>query len=486
MSKRLAELQRKQHAKLQEVNALLTKSDDEVVSDEDKASFESLKGDIAQLKESIALLKEAQDIEAEEADEVEPVNDDEEDKGNDEEDSEEKSWAPVRKSWTASRRNARTNVPVAKAAPGIRAARYAIAQHIAKTYGAQAGYRFAEQQLGDVTVAKALNTTTQVAGGATIPQDFVAELIDLLRAAAVVRGAGARVIPMPMGNLTFPRLTSAATAQWQDELTNIAASEPGFSNLYFSAKKLTALVPVSNDLLRRSPLSVETVIRDDMVTQLALAEDKAFLFGPGTANQPSGVVTLAAAGNKFTNAVTAPTLATVNDVLMSLELLLTSNNVNTGTAQWFFHPSVRSFLSTLTDSTGSYFFRAELEQNRLLGYPVNTSTQFVTNLGTGPNFQTQIIFASVGDLMIGDTMGIQVDSSDVASYTQGTVQSAFTMDQTVFRCIESVDFQMRYDFSAAVATVTNWRPTGFVANAGAAFTAQTGSTAGTAAKSAKP
>ncbi|HYI83929.1 MAG TPA: phage major capsid protein, partial [Acetobacteraceae bacterium] len=73
-------------------------------------------------------------------------------------------------------------------------------------------------------------------------------------------------------------------------------------------------------------------------------------------------------------------------------------------------PSVRSYLSTLTDSTGNYFFRPELEAGRLLGYPVNTTTQLPTNLGTGPNFQTQIIFASVNDLIIADTMGIQVDS----------------------------------------------------------------------------
>lgn len=462
MSKRLSELQRKHAIKVAELTALVNKSDDEEVSDEDKSTFSALKAELETLKDSIKLLQEVRAIEAEAA---EPVDD------------EEKSG------FSTFRRNGPAIVSrSAKVAPGIRAARFAMAHAIAKQNGSNlAGVRFAQSMLGDELVAKALSTTTQVDGGATIPQDFVAELVDLLRAKTVIRGNGATVLPMPMGQLTLPRLQNAATAQWQDELTAIASSQPQFDNIYFSAKKLTALVPVTNDLLRRSPLSVEGIIRDDMVKQIALAEDKAFLVGTGSSNQPSGIFTLTNASNLFSDTTASPTLSTVNGVLMGLEAKLTANNVDTGSAMWIFHAAVRSYLSTLTDSTGRYFFRDELEAGRLLGYPYAISNQLPTNLNTGGD--TQIFFANMSDLIIGDTLSMRVDSSDVASY--GT-SSSYALDQTLFRCINEVDFNMKHGFSAAVATVRNWKPTGFTANAGNAFVTESAVTTGTSAKSAKP
>ena len=47
------------------------------------------------------------------------------------------------------------------------------------------------------------------------------------------------------------------------------------------ARKLTAMVPVSNDLIRRSPIGVEEIVRDDLVQTIARREDLAFLRGDG-------------------------------------------------------------------------------------------------------------------------------------------------------------------------------------------------------------
>jgi HK97 family phage major capsid protein len=472
MSNRLSELQRKHAAKVDELKALIAKSEEDEVSDEDKAAFESLKAQLTSLKESVELLKAARELAADDADEPEDEDAEEEDKGR-------KLFVPTRKSLAV--RRSQAIVP----APGIRAARFAMANAIQKATGSYAAaYRYAEDQMGDLTVAKALNTTTQVEGGATIPQDFVAELIDLVRAQTVVRGSGARVLPMPMGNLTIPRLQSSSTAYWIDELSRIPESQPAFDDLYFTAKKLTALVPVTNDLLRRSPLSVEGIIRDDIVKQLALAEDKAFLTNTASATQPGGIFTLAAAGNKIVDTTAVPTLGTINSVLMSLELLLAGSNISTDKAMWIFHPAVRAFISSLTDGVGNYFFRDELQQGFLLGYPYKTTTQLPQNLNTGND--TYIFFVNMDDCIIADTLNLRVDSSDVASYGVNSATSAYTYDQTLFRAINEVDFGLRHAASAAVATVRSWKPTGWVSNAGVAVGIEAPNTTGTSAKSAKP
>ena len=67
-------------------------------------------------------------------------------------------------------------------------------------------YRCARAQYGGVTGE----------GGALIPQDFMADLIELLRASTAVRGSNPMEVGMPMGNLTIPRLAGGATAAYQN------------------------------------------------------------------------------------------------------------------------------------------------------------------------------------------------------------------------------------------------------------------------------
>jgi hypothetical protein len=61
-------------------------------------------------------------------------------------------------------------------------------------------------------------------------------------------------------------------------------------------KKLTALVPVSNDLLKNSNIQVDRLIRDDMVRAAANAEDIAYLKGDGLAGQAEGHLLLGRRG----------------------------------------------------------------------------------------------------------------------------------------------------------------------------------------------
>ena len=105
----------------------------------------------------------------------------------------------------------------------------------------------------------------------------MAELIELLRANVVVRGAGPMTVQMPMGNLTLPRLAGGATTSYQGELDDMSVSEEMFDDLNLIAKKLTAMVPVSNDLIRRAPIGVEAIIRDDLIQSIARKEDVQFL-----------------------------------------------------------------------------------------------------------------------------------------------------------------------------------------------------------------
>ena len=57
---------------------------------------------------------------------------------------------------------------------------------------------------GDNYMAKSLNESVFSAGGALVPEEFMNELIPMLRAKTIVRSLGATSIPMNRGSLTMP------------------------------------------------------------------------------------------------------------------------------------------------------------------------------------------------------------------------------------------------------------------------------------------
>jgi len=140
---------------------------------------------------------------------------------------------------------------------------------------------------------KALGVSTGSGGGFIVPPDYANEIIELLRPKAVVRAASPRVIPMPRGTMTMPGQTSAATASYTGENKPISASQQAFGEIVAQAHKLTALVPISNDMMRYADPAVDAIVRDDLVKVNALREDLAFLIGEGTQGSPRGYLSFA-------------------------------------------------------------------------------------------------------------------------------------------------------------------------------------------------
>lgn len=375
---------------------------------------------------------------------------------------------------------------------GTQYARFVLGSVLNQKMGGNAGLRYVQYAFDDAIVAKALSSNGgQSVGGALIPQDFAVDLIDLLCSATVVRGSQPWVMPMPNGNLTFPRLNGAATAVWINEEDDLTVSQPSFDNIQFTAHKLGAFVNVSNDLIRRAPLSVESIIRTNSVKMLARAEDIAFLTGDGTAKKITGMTNLALAGSTH-NQFGVFSLAVALNTLAEMELDLKINNIDpkASHATWFMPPNVISGLKTLTDLTGRYFFKDELDQGKLYGYPYKETTQLPCNLTGSGNLSSdgsQIILAAMDEVMIADTLDMFADSSDVAGYWNGASQvNTMTRDETVFRTLSEVDFNLAHPAAVSVTTVKNWSPSGFTGVAGAAFTTQAQNSTKSSAGSANP
>lgn len=344
-------------------------------------------------------------------------------------------------------------------------------------------------------VTKALSTSSGSAGGFIVPPGLYGEIIPLLRAKAVVRSAGPRNIPMPRGTMTLPGQGSAASAKYGAENKAIGNSQQTLNQIVASYKKLTALVPVSNDMMRYADPAVDAFVRDDLVQVIALTEDQAFILSDGTQDTPRGYLSFAngwvgknsgtvgvwlttaastfavngadpanSTGGNFITSTANYTLATVSAELGGAINRLDTANVPEDKRVWFMHPRSYNYLFNVQNSLGIYVFRDELVKGTLLGYPFKKTTQIGNNYWDASATNKDLSFVFLVEMtedMILDSMQLQLavstDGSYVDSLTGATI-SAFQNDQTLIRAIAEHDHQMRHQASVAVIQGVRWAP----------------------------
>lgn len=291
-------------------------------------------------------------------------------------------------------------------------------------------------------------------GGFMIPSDMSDDIIDLLRPRSVMRAAGVPTVPMPRGSLTMPKQTGDISANYVGESEDITASQPTGGQILLSARKLSALVPISNDLLSYSAGdSADRFIRNSIVRRIGIREDRAFTRDDGTQNTPKGIRHWAATANVF-DADGTPTAATVEAELTKMLNLLEQADVDMADPAWIMSPRSKNFLMNLREASGGNLIYPEMRNTSpsLLTFPVFVTTNIPNTLGAGSD-ESEIYLFNVSDSLIGEAGGLEITADSSASYIEGsTLVSAFSRDQTVIRAIMSHDFAVLHEESVSVLT----------------------------------
>lgn len=340
---------------------------------------------------------------------------------------------------------------------GMRMAGIVLAMATARGNVDQAA-RLIEQRYPDAEseiMLRALAAGSAVDGGFLVIGDTADEVIELLRPASVFRRMRPTTLPMANGVLTIRKLVSGAAAAYTGENEDIAVTQPEFGQLRLTARKLAAIVPISNDLIRAPSAGAESVVRDDLVAAMATRSDLAFLRGTGLADTPKGLRYWAPAANVI------PANGTVNlaNVTADLSLLLDtleSADVRMIRPGWLMAPRTKNYLMQLRDGNGNFAYRDEMLRGTLWGFPFAVTTQIPTNLGVGGD-ESEIYFVDFADAILAEVEGLMLDTSEEASYVEnGTLVSAYSRDQTLIRAIQLHDVGMRHDASVAVLTEVTW------------------------------
>jgi len=279
-------------------------------------------------------------------------------------------------------------------------------------------------------------------GGNLVATDLLAgSFIDVLRAKMVTAQLGATYLTGLQGNVAIPKKTAASTVAWVAE--NAAPSEstnnPAFSQVTLSPKTLAGFVDFSRRLMLQSSLDIESLIRNDLATSIAVAMDNAAISGSGT-NRPTGILNTSGIGSVTlaTNGA-APTWQMVVDLVREVEI----DNVDASSAAFLTNAQVKSRLARTPRQTsgieGNFILQPPFSD--LYGYPLSVSQQVPSNLtkGTGTNLSA-LIFGVWSDLVIGQWSGIDLM---VDPYTGS---SAATVRVTAFH---DCDFAVRYPESFA-------------------------------------
>ncbi len=308
---------------------------------------------------------------------------------------------------------------------------------------------------------KAMTAGDATAGGFIVPIQFVQDFVAFLRAATVIRRLGCPTIPLPTGTAKMGKATAGASAGYVGESTNAPKTQLSTGQLTLSFKKLMALIPVSNDLLRYSSPGADMIVRNDLVAAMSVREDSAFIRGDGTDGSPRGLRYWTPGGNIVQANGTASLQNTATDLGQLMQALMTAN-IPMINPCWIMSPRSRNFLMTLLTTTGTFVYKDEMAGGTLWGYPFGVTTGVPDNLNftaAGNNNESEIYFADIGQGLIGEAETLTIDASREAAYHDGNaVQSAWSRDETTIRAIAEHDFVMRYDAAVAVLAGVTWRP----------------------------
>lgn len=314
---------------------------------------------------------------------------------------------------------------------------------LAELYGKELGMsdkELREFMTGDYKVSRSFTqgklnraaiSETDNGVGVLVEPGQSADMIDLLREAAILENVGARALDLPdSGQLNIPKQKSGATAYWVAENQTIPETDVEAGEILLRSKKLATLVKASNESLRHSTPSLEQMLREDLAEAMAKKQDVTFLYGSQKANAddaaaseiPDGLIEL---DGKYETSkdLTSPDDVIEIDAAMT-DIAPTAMVMNKGE---------RAQILKITDSAGGYVFLSSQYQpsmgNGALGIP------FVVSEIVDDN---HIFVGDYSEAIVARDLVMEIAASDSAG-------TAFEKDQTWFRAILGVDMGVRYD-----------------------------------------
>lgn len=137
---------------------------------------------------------------------------------------------------------------------------------------------------------KDFNVDTTSEAGYLVATELRPDLyVDALRNAMVMAGLGVRFLPGLSGNIDIPRKATAGSLGMLTEIGSASETAPVTAKLSLTPKRVGAYTEYSKQALIQSAMSVEGLIRDDLITGAAVLLEYQMINGAGTGAEIRGV-----------------------------------------------------------------------------------------------------------------------------------------------------------------------------------------------------
>lgn len=307
-----------------------------------------------------------------------------------------------------------------------------------------------EKEVFDATKQKAMSAGVDPSGGYIVPEEAITQVVEALKANVIAYDLGARDLAVSGSPVTIPKLTTSATGYWVSENSTITASDLGFEQINMTPKTVAGRVILSNLLLETSQPTADSIIEQDLASQLGLALDAGILNGSsgGGAGEPVGIMQTSGVGTvdlKDTDGSGDADLTAAPGIAGMMEFIsdLDGANALRGRLGWAIHPLFMSMVRQMEVKFGSTagttvpltsVNTSAGFSETLFGYPFRTSTQM-----TAPTTvcTRSIMFGNWDDVMVARWGGLRLLASD-------TSDDAFSKDQTHIRATMRCDVGLRH------------------------------------------
>ncbi|HUW12550.1 MAG TPA: phage major capsid protein [Anaerolineae bacterium] len=285
-----------------------------------------------------------------------------------------------------------------------------------------------ELEVGRAMKKKALALGVDSSGGYIVPENYSAQIIELLDQENPLLALGARILPGIKGSpLILPKQATRAAATYIGENTTIPKTQPTLGQIEFNPRTLAASTEISNTLRENATPEVEAFITDDLRTQFDNALTNYGLLGNGSGFQPTGVINeTGIAATTFTNPLT------FNNLIDIVAALRTANALR-GKLGWCMHPDVLTAIEKRLDATDQPTERRVLSaapDTMVRGYPFRTTTAL-------PATGNSCIFGDWSQLLIPTWKTLELRATDVGAGT-------FEKDTMLVRALLRHDMGVRH------------------------------------------
>lgn len=293
-------------------------------------------------------------------------------------------------------------------------------------------------------VRNALTEGTDSAGGFTVPNIVMPEILSALVPNSSLLQAGAAISPQEDGakSFTLPGIQTLPTAAWRAENGAVAESDPVFRALTATPRSLAVMFKISRELLADSSGMHQALLQ--VIGQAFAKEmDRVGLRGTGTAPEPRGILNTAGI-QAVTNGANGASLATLRygNLLTGIQSILTADAPMPTAA--IMSPRSRVGLASLIDTTNQPLNAPPLVSDLKL----ITSSQIPNNLTVGTSTDCSEIY--LGDFsqvrfVLRENLSVQLLQEAYAS----TGQLAF---------IAHMRLDVLIPYAAGLAVATGVRP----------------------------